>query len=56
MTKLVMIYEPKNLELTKLTPVKEFLSYVSKEVLQGEPDELDDLADRLWKDYGRTVQ
>jgi hypothetical protein len=52
----VIIYDPKNLELTNLTPVKEFLSYVSKEVLLGEPDELDELADRLMKDYVRTVK
>jgi len=47
---------PKNLEMTKQTPVKEFLSYISKEILQGEPDELDDLAERLKKDFARSVQ
>ena len=49
MSKMVLFYEGKKVDkkLTKDTPVKEFLSYVSTEILQGEPDEQDDLAARL---------
>jgi hypothetical protein len=42
--------------LTKDTLTKDFLSYIAKEILQGDPNELDDLAQRLMKDYIRTVK
>jgi hypothetical protein len=56
MTKVVVFYDAKQKEeISPMTSVKLFLSYLSKEVLLGEPDELDALAEQLSKDYIRTV-